>query len=87
MRGTWPCRPPSNPSSRTPHRSNSPNARPARVERSTFQQTNVGVGFRNVLVHQYAQVDDRIVLASVDRLVDFDRFVADGSSWMKSLDG
>jgi uncharacterized protein YutE (UPF0331/DUF86 family) len=46
----------------------------------------LAVGFRNVLVHQYAIVDDRIVLESVSRLVDFDRFVADVSAWMTSLD-
>ena len=56
------------------------------VEPDLAEKMALAVGFRNVLVHQYAQVDDRIVLASVDRLGDFDRFVADVSSWMTSLD-
>jgi uncharacterized protein YutE (UPF0331/DUF86 family) len=43
------------------------------------------VGFRNVLVHQYATVDDQIVLESADRLDDFDTFVAAVSAWMTSL--
>lgn len=40
------------------------------------------VGFRNVLVHQYAQVDDHIVVAALGRLDDFDRFVAGVSGWV-----
>jgi uncharacterized protein YutE (UPF0331/DUF86 family) len=42
----------------------------------------LAVGFRNVLVHQYAQVDDALVLAASDRLGDFDEFVAQMSSWL-----
>jgi uncharacterized protein YutE (UPF0331/DUF86 family) len=34
------------------------------------------VGFRNVLVHGYADVDDRLVVAQLDRLGDLERFVA-----------
>jgi uncharacterized protein YutE (UPF0331/DUF86 family) len=37
------------------------------------------VGFRNVLVHGYADVDDRLVVAQLDRLGDLERFVADVS--------
>jgi uncharacterized protein YutE (UPF0331/DUF86 family) len=33
------------------------------------------VGFRNVLVHGYADVDDRQVVAMLDRLGDFDAYV------------
>lgn len=33
------------------------------------------VGFRNVLVHGYADVDDRRVAANLDRLDDLDRLV------------
>lgn len=38
------------------------------------------VRFRNLLVHQYAQIDDRRVVAYLDRLVDIDNFVAALSS-------
>ena len=34
-------------------------------------------GFRNVLVHEYADVDLRRVHAGLDRLADFDAFLAD----------
>jgi len=34
------------------------------------------VGFRNVLVHGYAEVDDRRVVANLDHLADLRRFVA-----------
>lgn len=40
------------------------------------------VGFRNVLVHQYAVVDDALVVAALDRLDVFDRFTSDVSAWM-----
>ncbi len=40
------------------------------------------VGFRNVLVHQYAVVDDERVIASLDELDDLRRFVHQVSAWM-----
>ena len=40
------------------------------------------VGFRNVLVHQYTTVDDSIVLGALDRLEEFDEFVAQVSAWL-----
>lgn len=40
------------------------------------------VGFRNVLVHQYADVDDRIVFEMLGRLDDFDQFVGEVSRWL-----
>ncbi|CAN5728702.1 hypothetical protein BH24ACT5_BH24ACT5_28220 [soil metagenome] len=40
------------------------------------------VGFRNVLVHQYAEVDDRIVRGVLDRPEVFDHFVAQVSAWL-----
>ncbi len=33
------------------------------------------VGFRNVLVHGYADVDDALVVAQLDRLADLQAFV------------
>jgi len=43
------------------------------------------VGFRNVLVHGYTGVDDRLVLAFLDRVVDLDTFVSLVAAWMKAL--
>lgn len=42
----------------------------------------LAVGFRNVLVHQYAQVDDDIVRAAAHRLDEFERFVIQVSAWL-----
>jgi uncharacterized protein YutE (UPF0331/DUF86 family) len=40
------------------------------------------VGFRNVLVHQYADIDDRLVLAQLDRLEELDGFVSAVTAWL-----
>jgi len=34
------------------------------------------VGFRNILVHEYRDADDQMVLSNVQRVEDIDRFVA-----------
>jgi uncharacterized protein YutE (UPF0331/DUF86 family) len=39
------------------------------------------VGFRNVLVHEYVEVDDRIVLARLENLSDLADFVAAVAEW------
>ena len=44
------------------------------------------VGFRNVLVHQYAQVDDQIVVDSLADLSDLRAFVAQASAWILNQD-
>jgi uncharacterized protein YutE (UPF0331/DUF86 family) len=41
-------------------------------------------GFRSVLVHDYAEVDLDRVLAGLDRLSDFDAFVADVAAFLAS---
>ncbi len=40
------------------------------------------VGFRNVLVHGYAEVDDTIVVASFADVADLHDFVAQVSAWL-----
>lgn len=42
------------------------------------------VGFRNVLVHQYAEVNDDRVVAALDELGDLDDFVAQVAGWTTS---
>ena len=42
-------------------------------------------GFRNVLVHEYADVDLRRVHAGLDRLGDFDAFLADVDGWLARI--
>ena len=44
-------------------------------------------GFRNVLVHQYTDVDDSIVTESLEQLDDFRGFVASVSAWLLSQQG
>lgn len=46
------------------------------------QSLGRAVGFRNVLVHQYVQIDEAIVLAALERLDEFDQFVAEVSRWV-----
>ncbi|MDQ3462683.1 MAG: DUF86 domain-containing protein [Actinomycetota bacterium] len=43
-------------------------------------------GLRNVLVHQYAEVDDARVVAFLDELADLNAFVTGVTSWMASSD-
>ncbi|MDQ3760176.1 MAG: DUF86 domain-containing protein [Actinomycetota bacterium] len=40
------------------------------------------VGFRNVLVHDYVEVDDGIVLERLANLADLDDFVAAVATWL-----
>jgi uncharacterized protein YutE (UPF0331/DUF86 family) len=40
------------------------------------------VGFRNVLVHDYVEVDDGIVLERLANLADLDDFVAVVATWV-----
>lgn len=42
------------------------------------------VGFRNVLVHQYAEVDDARVVAHLDQVDDLVRFVETTSRWLSA---
>lgn len=39
-------------------------------------------GFRNLLVHQYADVDDQKVVANLDRLGDLDEYVRQLGDWV-----
>ena len=41
------------------------------------------VGFRNVLVHGYAEVDDDLVVANLDRLDDLQRFIDQVTVWVR----
>ena len=41
------------------------------------------VGFRNVLVHGYAEVDDDLVVANLDRLDDLQSFIDQVTAWVR----
>jgi uncharacterized protein YutE (UPF0331/DUF86 family) len=40
------------------------------------------VGFRNLLVHRYAEIDDRLALSHLGRLDDLRRFTSTVARWM-----
>ena len=52
------------------------------VEPGLAERLARAVGFRNVLVHDYVEVDDRIVLARLDDHADLDAFVAAVLRWL-----
>ena len=47
-------------------------------------QMRRAAGFRNVLVHEYVEVDDEIVLSRLKDLSDLDSFVAAVAEWVSS---
>ncbi len=53
------------------------------LKRKTMNRLESLAGFRNVLVHDYAEIDLRRVHASLDRLEDFDAFVSDVEEWLE----
>lgn len=42
------------------------------------------VGFRNVLVHEYVQVDDTVVVARIEDLADIDAFIREMAALVES---
>lgn len=40
-------------------------------------------GFRNLLVQEYVDVDDRIVVENLGRLADLEDFVAGVAAWLR----
>lgn len=56
------------------------------IEDDVAQSLVAASGFRNVLVHQYADVDDDRVVANLDRLGDFDDYVSQVGTWVAAQD-
>lgn len=54
------------------------------IDPSLAESLGRAVGFRNVLVHQYATVDDGIVRASLSQVGELHQFVEQVSRWMTS---
>jgi len=52
------------------------------VEASVADSVARAVGFRNVLVHQYAEVDDSRVILQLTHLDDLDAYVAQVATWV-----
>lgn len=51
------------------------------LDAALAERMSLAVGFRNVLVHQYATVDDERVIAGLDELDDLTRFAQQVSAW------
>ncbi|MGH3766852.1 MAG: type VII toxin-antitoxin system HepT family RNase toxin [Pseudonocardiaceae bacterium] len=51
------------------------------VPAPTAEAVARAVGFRNVLVHEYVDVDDRRVRDNLDRLADLEAFVSHVAAW------
>lgn len=45
------------------------------------------MGFRNLLVHRYGDIDDARVVAFLDRLDDLRRYAAEVTPWMRRPEG
>lgn len=45
------------------------------------------MGFRSVLVHKYAEVDEDVVMANLDSVDDLVRFVAEVVRWTSDKTG
>lgn len=54
------------------------------LSQETAQRLTSLSGFRNVLVHDYAEIDLLKIHAGLDRLDDFDAFIADVERWLQS---
>ena len=53
------------------------------IDRSSTESMARAAGFRNVLVHQYAEVDDDAVVGNLRRLGDLDAFVQQVARWLE----
>jgi uncharacterized protein YutE (UPF0331/DUF86 family) len=58
-------------------------ARHGAIEQDLAASMGRAAGFRNLLVHEYAMIDDRLVVANLDRLGDLDAFVNAIVAWME----
>lgn len=51
------------------------------IDRQLADQLAASVGFRNVLVHGYTEVDDERVVGNLDRLAALEAFIAQVRHW------
>jgi uncharacterized protein YutE (UPF0331/DUF86 family) len=54
------------------------------ISSALAHELSAAVGFRNVLVHQYIDVDDDIVIAALERSAAFTEFVSDVARWIEA---
>lgn len=53
------------------------------IEESLAASLRAGMGFRNLLVHRYGDVDDDRVVGFLDRLDDLRRYAAQVTRWIR----
>ncbi|MDN5917023.1 MAG: DUF86 domain-containing protein [Pseudonocardia sp.] len=58
-------------------------ARQGVIAPATAEPVAAAAGLRNVLVHQYIDVDDVQVVADLDRLSDLEQFVSEVAAWVE----
>lgn len=56
------------------------------VAQEVAEELAVAVGFRNVLVHQYIDVDDGIVVTALERTAVFSNFISEVAAWLERGD-
>ena len=57
------------------------------VAATTAEPVAVSVGLRNVLVHEYSDVDDLRVVATLDRICDLELFLREVAAWLDRQPG
>jgi uncharacterized protein YutE (UPF0331/DUF86 family) len=55
------------------------------LDQPTAERMASAAGFRNVLVHRYADVEDKRVIAALDELDDMRSFVRQVSVWLEGV--
>lgn len=50
---------------------------------ATAEPVAMAMGLRNLLVHQYAEIDDDRVVANPDRLGEIEQFVREVAAWLE----
>ena len=53
------------------------------IEQELANRLGSAVGFRNVLVHEYAQVDDDLAVAQLDEVGDLAAFLVATTTWLR----
>ena len=52
------------------------------LDMSTAESVATAIGFRNILVHEYAEVDNQRVVDNLGRLSDLETFVSSVAAWL-----
>jgi uncharacterized protein YutE (UPF0331/DUF86 family) len=52
------------------------------LDRATADTVARAIGFRNILVHEYIDVDEDRVIANLDRLDDLEAFATEVAQWL-----